>query len=236
MGPAREVIRGVDIMMNIADPLFAPVGLPVVGYSPAGPSWYRLDGFSESDRRELAIAFPEAPSLNRGRDVTADPMMRFALDTRGRLEWVPPILSCGYHEASGISIEIDPECGGGFVTRPLLPHDVAAGDVMPRLVRHVLSIVPLSRPARRVDVHAARILGGPNWTKFALSPSLATAAILIHRPDGPLHRNRPISPWGMPKLRRPFETLVWSAGDRIPSPDEAIDGGSADMLIICARG
>src|SRR4051794_33340488 len=125
---------------------------------PAHLSWHRLGGGSAEDLAFLALAFP--PAAPRGVAGAAPAARgRDRLGASGAVSWVPPFLSCGYHDPIGISLEIDAESGGGFVTRPALPEGLAAWDVLPRLIRRVQALLPPGTAVEGVDVHAVRLRG-----------------------------------------------------------------------------
>jgi hypothetical protein len=200
------------------------------------PNRHRLDGFSDWDQAELAGAFRTDSRSGAGCEPWADPMGRLRVDAEGAVVWVPPFLSCGYHDPVGISVDIDAECGGGFVTRPAILSTLAGGEVLHRLVRRARALVPPGRGAETVDVHAVRLRGGSVWFRSPVPPARATVAVLIAPSPGSSSFCPAPSAWGLPKLRRSFDTLAWTNASHAPSPADVIDGGCGDVLLIAFRG
>lgn len=201
------------------------------------PSWHRLEGFSAWDQAKLAEAFVTHSRSSLGCEPWADPIGRFGVDTKGAVTWIPPILSCGYHDPVGISVEIDADYGGGFVTRPALPPALAGSDVLSRLIHRTRRLVPQGRGSDTVDVHAVRLRGGSVWTRSALPTVRATVAVLISPQAASSQFNSTSSAWELPKLRRPFDTVAWtSTGGYTPSPADVVEGDSGNILLITFRG
>jgi hypothetical protein len=209
---------------------------PATFAAPNGSSGHRMEGFSAGDRSLLARAFPLPQWSRPGQEPPADPMGRFSADAEGTIAWIPPFLSCGYHDPAAISVEIDAEYGGGFVTRPALPSVLCESEVLHRLVRQARTLAPLGRIIKTADVHAVRITGGSRWTQSAIAPARAMVAVLIARPtESPMPRPG-LTTWMPPKLRRPFDAIVWTGPGCVPNPDEVIEGGSGYVLLIAFRG
>ena len=152
------------------------------------------------------------------------------------LRWIPPILSSGYHDQVGISVEIDAEYGGGFVTRPALSEDLAGSNVMLRLIDRARALVPASRGSETVDVHAVHLRGGASWTRLAVPTARATVAILIARRAASARFTPSPLTCSQPKLCRPFDTLAWTNAGHTPSPVDVIEGGFGDVLLVTFRG
>jgi hypothetical protein len=94
-------------------------------------------------------------------------LAKFLLNREDDLEWIPPVSPSGYHSLKSLSVELDPEAGGRFLTWPTMAPEIAMSHSLAGLVHQVRRLIPSDRLGREyIDVYQTRVHvrpGVPAW-------------------------------------------------------------------------
>jgi hypothetical protein len=105
---------------------------------------------------------PAAPTIGIDNGVGQLALGRFELDHAGGLTWIPPLHSNTYHALTSLSIVLDPEAGGRFVTWGAISPRVARGEALACIVQRIRAMIPLGpRASVSVDVYNDKNPVGP---------------------------------------------------------------------------